>query len=59
MHFICSLINCDFIFYRFEDEFFAYVTGDLLLLVFGGPAVFIYMVLSMGKFNMVENGVII
>ena len=42
---------------RFTEEYFNAVDGDLILILYSFPVVFIYMVLSMGKFNLVEHGV--
>ena len=42
---------------RVRSEYFDYVYGDIALIAFSAPAVFLYMIFSMGKFNVVEHGV--
>ena len=42
---------------RFKDEYFDAVYGDIILLLFVFPFVFVYAMLAMGKPNLVEHGV--
>ena len=46
-----------FICFRYNEEFFKGVYGDIILIVYGFPFVLLYIVLALGKVNLVEHGV--
>lgn len=41
----------------YEEEFFSGVYGDIILIVYGFPFVFLYIILALGRTNLIEHGV--
>lgn len=42
---------------RYAEEFFAGVYGDVILIVYGFPVVLLYIIMALGKPNLLEHGV--
>ena len=49
--------TCLYFFSRYNEEFFKGVYGDIILIVYGFPVVLLYIILALGKVNLVEHGV--
>ena len=44
-------------FFRYAEEFFAGVYGDVVLILYGFPVVLLYIIMALGKPNLLEHGV--
>ena len=50
-------INKYMFFCRYAEEFFAGVYGDVVLILYGFPVVLLYIIMALGKPNLLEHGV--